>query len=278
MDDSHGSTQEAAVAPVLSVLEFAYLLIRPAPVVSNEPNTPGSRWPREIRSTKLEMRNRPERQMIRTRKTNPIRICGTSDRDRWTGARQTNPISPVLGREQGSRRKTKPIGVCGRPAIGNLGLRIGDSSRRGRRMSNKPNWAGRGVGGHGPPYGMVGEKPGARNVEQSQFGAGEKAPRSSGGRGDECKYNWNRDLGFMLCALCGSVVKNPAGVSEAMDFTASPSSGLRKLLPQKLLGRDRRGACSPGPAFCGGKRRPATRDRPARRGASRPPSRCSGRL
>jgi len=36
-------------------------------------------------------------------------------------------------------------------------------------MSNKANWAGRGVGGHGPPYGLVSKASEGRNVKQSQF-------------------------------------------------------------------------------------------------------------
>jgi len=37
----------------------------------------------------------------------------------------------------------------------------------GRGMSNEPNWAGRGVGGHSPPYGIVGETPARRRDDLS---------------------------------------------------------------------------------------------------------------
>jgi len=37
----------------------------------------------------------------------------------------------------------------------------------GRGMSNEPNWAGRGGGGHSPPYGIVGETPARRRDDLS---------------------------------------------------------------------------------------------------------------
>jgi len=63
--------------------------------------------------------------------------------------------------------KTKPIPVGGRPAIEDFGLPIVDSGQGrlampGRGMSNEPNWARRGGGGHGPPYRLIGETPGGR--------------------------------------------------------------------------------------------------------------------
>jgi len=58
--------------------------------------------------------------------------------------------------------QTKPIGRAGTLAIADCGLGIGDSKRWVCGMSNKPNWAARGVGGHGPPCRMVGETPGGR--------------------------------------------------------------------------------------------------------------------
>jgi len=84
---------------------------------------------------------------------------------------QTKPISSVLGQERGWRQKTKPICVGGRRAIGDSG-----QSRHG--MANEPNWAGRGVGGHGPPYG--------RGTKHRTAGLSNEAhlPRSGAKNGD----------------------------------------------------------------------------------------------
>ena len=70
----------------------------------------------------------------------------------------------------------------GRPAIGDWGLRIGDSSPRGRGMSNEPN-----------------------------FADGLEAPRRHREHRDVSKCNFYKELGLMLCGLCVSVVKDEAG-------------------------------------------------------------------
>jgi len=115
-------------------------------------------------------------------------------------------------------------------------------------------------------------------VKRTQFAAGADSPRWHRAPRHRRNSLYKKELCLMLCVLCGSVVERRAGVSKATDSTALPSSGLRKLLLQKTLEPDRRGACSPRPGSCVGKRRPAGRDRPARRGASPPRSRCSVRL
>jgi len=89
-------------------------------------------------------------------------------------------------------------------------------------MENKANWAGPAIAGHGPPYRMVGEAPGARNGKQTQFGAEGNAPQSHREHRDECKCFFEKELGPMLCALCDSVVRNWAG--EMLVLSSEPKN------------------------------------------------------
>jgi len=103
---------------------------RTKPGVPNEANSPGSWRPREIRSTKLEIRDKFEMRLTETDRSAP-----------------NEPNFRRFGLKMRVVAKTKPIPVGGRPAIGDFGLPIADSRQwrfgmPGRGMSNEPNWAG----------------------------------------------------------------------------------------------------------------------------------------
>jgi len=123
----------------------------------------------EARSSKSEIRYKLEMQMIQTRKTNPIRICGTGDRDRWTGGRaKRTQFRPFWAENEGRAEKQSQSVCAGGPRLGiwdcGLGIRAdggavcqtnpigrgGESAgtarptgwsgkSRGREMSNKAN-------------------------------------------------------------------------------------------------------------------------------------------
>ena len=142
------------------------------------------------------------------------------------------------------RRKTKPIRARAAP-LGIWDCGLGIRGCRGRERQTNPIFAGRGIGGHGPPHGMGGERPDAGHVKQSQFAqgspggagrsreirnpkqirnandrnkpkcakqtqfaAGQEAPRRHRERGEKGKYFSIKRLRVALCVLCDSVVKN----------------------------------------------------------------------
>jgi len=75
------------------------------------------------------------------------------------------PITPNKA-NSGARRPAPEDRVApNEPNFRVFGRKMG----RGHGMANKANWAGGAIGGHGPPYGMVGETSGAGNVKRTQF-------------------------------------------------------------------------------------------------------------
>jgi len=152
MDDSHGSTQEPAVAPVLSSLRFTYLLIRRAPALTTDlaRSTLEAHRGRIValplsggRVSKLEIRN-----PIQTRNANDPNTQNEPNSDLRHGrqrpldrrARQTNPISCGLGirADGGAVCQTNPIGRGGESA-GTARPTGWSGKSRGREMSNKAN-------------------------------------------------------------------------------------------------------------------------------------------
>jgi len=94
-----------------------------------------------------------------------------------------------------------------------------------RGMSNEPNWAERTVGGHGPPYGMVGETLGGR---------GDPLSPEAGGR--ECQTN-------PICSVSGLktrvAVKTKPIFVQALRATGTNATAIGK---PALAGATCRGA------------------------------------
>jgi len=89
--------------------------------------------------------------------------CGLEIRGGGRVGCQTNPICVVLGPKMRVDVETKPIPVASEACRCHPGAR------------------------------------GAGNVKRTQFAGGKKEPWTHGEHGDGCKWNWRKELEFMLC-------------------------------------------------------------------------------
>ena len=128
--------------------------------IENEANSPGSWWPREIRSTKLETRNKLKNRMTQThtkRKTKPI---GPAPRAAETTGRAGAPNEPnffVFGLEMGVAVKKGSqfaLPAVSRPQAGggSNSSRLQPSASTLSLCQTKPIWAGTGPKRHAKAF------------------------------------------------------------------------------------------------------------------------------
>jgi len=90
-----------------------------------------------------------------------IRACASRFGNRATTGGCPYELRTMVITSRGFSLLAMP-GVRAKPGVPNKANLRSFRAENEDRRKNKANWASRAVGGHGPPYGMVGETPGDR--------------------------------------------------------------------------------------------------------------------